>query len=93
VAWPDDDADGLDPTVERAPGADFAEILTVDRWVARNAGRLRVAAVDGELASALPRIGVREPVPPPKAPESRNPPKTPGPPAPRTHGPSTGPQG
>ena len=68
VAWPDDDADGLDPTFERTPGADFAEILTVDRWVARNAGRLRVAAVEGELASALPRIAGREPVSPPKAP-------------------------
>ena len=68
VVWPDDDTDGLDPALERAPGADFAEILTVDRWAARNAGRLRVAAVDGELASALPRIAGREPVSPPKAP-------------------------
>jgi DNA polymerase-3 subunit epsilon len=68
VVWPDDDTDGLDPALERAPGADFAEILTVDRWAARNAGRLRVAAVDGELASTLPRIAGREPVSPPKAP-------------------------
>jgi DNA polymerase-3 subunit epsilon len=48
VRWPDDDApDG---------GDDIAEILTVDRWVSRNAGRLQVARVEGELASALPRI-------------------------------------
>jgi DNA polymerase III subunit epsilon len=65
VAWPGDDStDGLDPTFERTPGADFAEIITVDRWVARNAGRLRVAAVEGELASALPRIAGREVAPP-----------------------------
>jgi DNA polymerase III subunit epsilon len=39
-----------------ADGADIAEILLVDRWLSRNAGRLRVRAVDGELMSALPRI-------------------------------------
>ncbi len=65
VAWPGDDGtDGPGPTFERTPGADFAEIITVDRWVARNAGRLRVAAVEGELASALPRIAGREVAPP-----------------------------
>ena len=64
VAWPGDGNDGPDPTFERTPGADFAEIITVDRWVARNAGRLRVAAVEGELASALPRIAGREAAPP-----------------------------
>ena len=65
VAWPGDDGtDGPGPTFERTPGADFAEIITVDRWVARNAGRLRVAAVEGELASALPRIAGREAAPP-----------------------------
>ena len=41
---------------ENVAGADIAEILLVDRWLSRNAGRLRVHAVDGELMSALPRI-------------------------------------
>ena len=47
----------------REAGGDIAEILTVDRWVARNAGRLRLAVVDGELASALPRIVAGRTVP------------------------------
>jgi hypothetical protein len=37
-------------------GAEIAEILLVDRWLSRNAGRLRVEEIDGELISALPRI-------------------------------------
>jgi DNA polymerase-3 subunit epsilon len=36
--------------------AEIAEILLVDRWLSRNAGRLRVEEIDGELISALPRI-------------------------------------
>jgi hypothetical protein len=35
---------------------EVAEVLAVDRWIRRNAGRLEVLFVDGELASALPRI-------------------------------------
>ena len=63
VRWPDDDTLlRHDDSSEESPrpggetGDDIAEILTVDRWVARNAGRLRLALVHGELASALPRI-------------------------------------
>jgi hypothetical protein len=37
-------------------GCDIAEILLVDRWLSRNAARLRVYAVEGDLMSALPRI-------------------------------------
>ena len=48
-ATPTRDADA--PT-----GIDVAEILTVDRWLARNAGRLRLVVVHGELGSPLPRI-------------------------------------
>jgi len=55
VVWPDDET-LLDDPDAGADGADVAEILTVDRWVARNAGRVRIAVVDGELASPLPRI-------------------------------------
>jgi DNA polymerase III subunit epsilon len=66
VVWPDDVT--LVETGVQA-GADVAEILVVDRWVARNAGRLRVDLVDGALASPLPRIATGpEPVNPPKAP-------------------------
>jgi DNA polymerase III subunit epsilon len=36
--------------------AEVAEVLTVDRWITRNAARLTVLVVDGEFASALPRI-------------------------------------
>ena len=35
---------------------EVAEVLAVDRWIQRNAGRLEVLFVDGEFASALPRI-------------------------------------
>lgn len=37
-------------------GSDIAEILTVDRWLARNAPRIRIVRVDGVLSSQLPRI-------------------------------------
>ena len=54
VVWPDDET----LVDDRPPldGADVAEILTVDRWVARNGARVHIAVVDGELASPLPRI-------------------------------------
>jgi DNA polymerase-3 subunit epsilon len=35
---------------------EVAEVLAVDRWLRRNAGRLEILFVDGELASPLPRI-------------------------------------
>jgi DNA polymerase III subunit epsilon len=35
---------------------EVAEVLAVDRWIHRNAGRLHLLLVDGELASPLPRI-------------------------------------
>jgi DNA polymerase-3 subunit epsilon len=35
---------------------EVAEVLTVDRWIRRNASRLEVLLVDGEFASPLPRI-------------------------------------
>jgi DNA polymerase III subunit epsilon len=46
---------------------DVAEILVVDRWINRNAGRIRLLTADGELACALPRIAVAQPpsAPPP----------------------------
>ena len=68
VHWPDDDTllqtrrdessnDSSQRHAEQAgAGSDIAEILVVDRWVARNAARLRPIVVEGELASALPRI-------------------------------------
>jgi len=61
VVWPEDDAQLGDPSApsvgaDTPSGADVAEILTVDRWMSRNAQRLRPAVVDGELASPLPRI-------------------------------------
>ncbi len=68
VHWPDDDTllqtrrdessnDSSQRRAEQAgAGSDIAEILVVDRWVARNAARLRPIVVEGELASALPRI-------------------------------------
>jgi len=37
---------------------DVGEILVVDRWMRRNAGRLRIGRVEGELVSAWPRIVV-----------------------------------
>ena len=40
---------------------DVAEILIVDRWIARNAQRIRILAADGELASPLPRIAPAQP--------------------------------
>ncbi len=60
VVWSDDEA-ALEPSggAARASGADVAEILTVDRWFSRNAGRLEAAVVDGELASPLPRIATQ----------------------------------
>jgi hypothetical protein len=52
-----DDSSNESPTRSSGvDGADIAEILLVDRWLSRNAGRLRVHAVEGELMSALPRI-------------------------------------
>jgi DNA polymerase-3 subunit epsilon len=64
VVWPDDESGseggaavgGESGTQDRAPGTDVSEILAVDRWVTRAAERLRIAAVDGELASSFPRI-------------------------------------
>ena len=44
------------PGRNSAAGGDVAEILVVDRWLERNASRLRILAVEGEFASALPRI-------------------------------------
>ena len=44
------------PGRNSAAGSDVAEILVVDRWLERNASRLRILAVEGEFASALPRI-------------------------------------
>ncbi|MDQ1461567.1 MAG: polymerase subunit epsilon, partial [Actinomycetota bacterium] len=44
------------PTRKWVAGGDIAEILLVDRWLSRNAARVRVHVVDGELMSALPRI-------------------------------------
>jgi DNA polymerase-3 subunit epsilon len=35
---------------------EVAEVLAVDRWMQRNAGRVQVLFVDGEFASPLPRI-------------------------------------
>ena len=76
VRWPDDaelprSGDSSEESSQRelAQGGDIAEILTVDRWLTRNADRVQLAAVDGELASQLPRIVTRRaPVAPPKAP-------------------------
>ncbi len=48
--------DSSEESSTRGNGGDIAEILLVDRWLARNAARITVAAVDGELASQLPRI-------------------------------------
>jgi DNA polymerase III subunit epsilon len=61
VVWPDDEGrldDTAEPTAgpDAPSGADVAEILTVDRWLRSHAERLSIAAVDGELASSLPRI-------------------------------------
>ena len=66
VVWPDDESSFDAGTVvgaesgrqERAAGADVSEILAVDRWVARTAGALQIAVVDGELSSSFPRIFV-----------------------------------
>jgi DNA polymerase III subunit epsilon len=52
VRWPEESPEEL----VAQGGDDIAEILTVDRWVARNAARLHLARVDGELASVLPRV-------------------------------------
>jgi DNA polymerase-3 subunit epsilon len=46
---------------EESPRREFsaeevAEVLAVDRWIQRNAGRLQLLSVDGEFASPLPRI-------------------------------------
>jgi len=71
VVWPDDESrlDDAPAGADAADVADVAEILTVDRWVARNAGRVRIAVVDGVLASSLPRIaGGRDRTNPPKSP-------------------------
>jgi DNA polymerase-3 subunit epsilon len=44
---------------------EVAEVLAVDRWLRRNAGRLEILSVDGELASPLPRLmSVRAPADP-----------------------------
>ncbi|HEV7524455.1 MAG TPA: DEDD exonuclease domain-containing protein [Acidimicrobiia bacterium] len=66
VRWPDDHPEILrhedsseDSSQRVGRGGDIDEILTVDRWINRNAGRVRVSIVDGELASALPRIAGR----------------------------------
>jgi DNA polymerase III subunit epsilon len=77
VAWPEEQTTFEAPARADAPGSEVAEILTVDRWVARNARRLRLVVVDGELASALPRIATgRDPAYPPKAPETNDPAST-----------------
>ncbi len=58
VRWPDDET--LDGTAgDGRPVDDIAEILVVDRWIARHADTVRVAHVTGELASQLPRVDVR----------------------------------
>jgi DNA polymerase-3 subunit epsilon len=56
VCWPDAEMPGV-----AAPPGDggIAEIVLVDRWIARHANNLHVAHVTGELASRLPRIDVR----------------------------------
>ncbi|MDQ1381162.1 MAG: polymerase subunit epsilon, partial [Actinomycetota bacterium] len=51
-----DESSDESPARKLVAGCDIAEILLVDRWLSRNAGRLRVYAVDGDLMSALPRI-------------------------------------
>ena len=64
VVWPDDESGseggatvgGELGNTEHGSGTDVSEILAVDRWVTRTAGRLHIAAVDGELASSFPRI-------------------------------------
>jgi DNA polymerase III subunit epsilon len=57
VCWPDDEMPEPEPVANDE--ADIAEILVVDRWIARHANNLHVAHVTGELASRLPRIEVR----------------------------------
>jgi DNA polymerase-3 subunit epsilon len=89
VHWPDDDPlfprhnESLNESLQRGSGArgagkgadggDIAEILLIDRWVARNAARLNIIEADGEFASALPRIvvGAEARTNAVKAPESR----------------------
>lgn len=55
VRWPDDD-DDLTLAQDPDDTGDVAEIFIVDRWIARNAHRVQIATIAGELASELPRI-------------------------------------
>lgn len=71
VHWPDDtptllrrgDSSEDSPTQNTGAGGadgvggdDIGEILAIDRWITRHAGRLELRFVEGELVSALPRI-------------------------------------
>jgi DNA polymerase-3 subunit epsilon len=51
-----DESSDESPARKSVAEGDIAEILLVDRWLSRNAGRVQVHVVDGELMSALPRI-------------------------------------